>query len=105
MIPHFATIQELMIALGEQLRDRRIGRNLQQTALAARAGVTVRTIRDLERGHGGRVASLLKVLKGLEAERWLESLAPKATLSPMALLEGQKKPRSRVRRSQKEGDE
>lgn len=99
----FATAKELVASLGERLRDLRVGQGLQQGDLAARAGVSVRTIRDLELGHGGTLTSLMRVVKGLGATEWVEALAPKAGVDPMALLEGQAKPRLRVRRRQQEG--
>ena len=93
----FNTITELATELGTRLRDIRVRRRFSQDELAARAGLSIRTVRDLERGKGSTVESLLRVLKALESLDGLALLAPRPSVDPMALLR-QRAPRTRVRK-------
>jgi len=99
----FMTISELAIELGSRLRDRRIALGFDQEELAARAGVTDRTIRDLEGGKGSTVHTFLRVLKALDLLDGLSALAPRPSVDPMALMV-QRGPKLRVRRKRKGGD-
>jgi transcriptional regulator with XRE-family HTH domain len=99
---NFLTPTELLQELGSRIRNLRIQRNLEQTEVAERAGVAVRTLRALESGKGSTTESLLRVLKGLDALQGLDSLAPVPTVSPLAILK-HPKPRQRVRKSKGTG--
>ena len=96
----YMTIAELSIELGTRLRDLRVRHHFNQDELAARTGLGVRAIRDLERGKGSTVVSLLKVLKALDSLQGLAYLAPKPTVDPITLL-NQRAPRTRVRKSKR----
>ena len=84
--------------LGHQLRDLRLRQDLDQQALAARAGVALNALKGLESGRGGTVRSLLKVLRALGREDWLQALSPPVSISPLQLLE---RKRARQRASRK----
>lgn len=83
----FNTPEEIQTELGKRLRRLRLNRNDAQAEVAARAGLSVRTLRDLEMGQGSTVITLIRVLKALDALSSLDALAPKPTVSPMAMLE------------------
>lgn len=92
----FLTIAELARAVGAQARDYRIRKGIEQLEVAEIAGVSERTVRDLERGAGSSLATLLRVMKALGALDGLDRLFPQAaTIDPMAMLK-QPKPRQRV---------
>jgi transcriptional regulator with XRE-family HTH domain len=97
----FMNIKELTAEVGTRIRDLRVRRGLNQAELAARAGITNRTLSDLEGGKGSSLETFLRVLKGLDALSGLEALAPKASVNPMALLNA-RAPRQRVRKTHKE---
>ena len=101
-MPHavFQTIDELQLELGERLRQLRLSRNLDQIQTAAKAGVSEKALRNLEGGQGSNVNTLLRVLKALDALDGLDALVPRATISPLALLE-RSRPPQRVRRPRK----
>jgi transcriptional regulator with XRE-family HTH domain len=99
----FQTPEELLKELGTRLRAIRIHRSLEQTEVAARAGVALRTLRALELGQGSTTETLVRVLKALGALDGLEALAPTPTISPLALLK-LPRPRQRVRNPQKRSD-
>jgi len=96
MEQQFLTISELAQALGGRLRELRIRRGYEQTTVAELAGVSDRTVRNLEHGQGAKIESLLRVLKALGALEGLDALVPAPpSINPLALLKSQK-PRQRV---------
>jgi transcriptional regulator with XRE-family HTH domain len=82
------TSDQLAAALGEQLRALRLRQNTDQRQLAARAGVALNAVKNLESGRGGTTRSLLKVLRALGREDWLDALAPRVSISPLQALAG-----------------
>lgn len=79
------TIEELEVELGEQLKELRLRKNIDQKALAIRAGCSVSAIKALESGSGTRLKTLLAVVRALGREEWLASIAPTASINPLSL--------------------
>ena len=94
----FRSISELQVLLGKQLQAIRLSRNLDQITTAEKAGISEKALRNLEAGRGSTVESFLRVLKALDSLAGLELLAPKPSVSPLALLRSSKA-RQRVRQS------
>jgi transcriptional regulator with XRE-family HTH domain len=86
--------------LGNHLRSLRLRLDLDQRQLAARAGVALNAVRNLEAGKGATVRSLVKVLRILERTDWIEALAPPVTISPLQMLKA-KPSRQRVSRKRR----
>jgi transcriptional regulator with XRE-family HTH domain len=80
------TLAELETVLGEQLKKLRLSRNIDQTRLAERAGISRRALQNLEAGTGSSTASLLSVVRALGREDWLTLLAPTATINPLNMV-------------------
>jgi transcriptional regulator with XRE-family HTH domain len=95
----FMTPDELQGALGMQLRELRIAKNLDQITTAEKAGISEKALRNLEAGRGSSVETLVRVLKALGSLDGLRLLAPKPSVSPLALLRHSETARRRVRRS------
>jgi transcriptional regulator with XRE-family HTH domain len=76
---------EMESALGERLKRLRIERNLEQVTLAERAGISVRTLRNLECGSGSSLRTLILVVRAMGRATWLETIAPLATINPLML--------------------
>jgi len=91
---------ELQHELGERLKAGRISRNFSQDELARRAGISLKTLRNLEHGEGSSVETLVRTLKALDAVDALDWIAPVPTVSPLAMLKSIK-PRQRVRKNRK----
>ena len=97
------TTEEWLQEIGAGLRDRRIRAELTQEELARRAEVGLSSVKHLEGGAGANLTTLVKVVRALGAEDWLNALAPSppAAVSPMQLLRQQRQaasPRQRVRK-------
>lgn len=89
------TPQEWQAELGRQIRALRLRSNLDQQAVAERAGIALNAVKNLESGKGATVRSLIQVLKVLERVDWLRSLAPAVSVSPVRMLTT-KAPRQRA---------
>jgi transcriptional regulator with XRE-family HTH domain len=79
------TLDELELDLGDRLKRLRLNKNLDQKTLAARAGVSVRALRNIEAGQGSTVKTLLSVVRALDRESWLQTVAPVTTVNPLTL--------------------
>lgn len=94
----FKSISDLQALLGDQLQALRLSKDLDQITTAEKAGISEKALRNLEAGRGSTVESFLRVLKALGSLDGLELLAPKPSVSPLALLRSSKT-RQRVRQS------
>lgn len=79
------TLGEQELELGENLKRLRLNKNCDQKTLAARAGVSVRALRNLEAGQGSNLKTLLSVVRALGREAWLQTIAPVATINPLTI--------------------
>ncbi len=79
------TLEEMEADLGEKLKRLRLNKNWDQKTLAARAGVSVRALRNIEAGQGSTVKTMLSIVRALGRESWLDTVAPVATVNPLTL--------------------
>lgn len=98
------TPEEMEVKFGQQLRDLRLRRNIDQRQLAEQAGVALNAVKNLENGRGATLTSLVKVLRSLGRADWLETLAPTVGISPMQILKA-KQPRQRASKSKEPSHE
>jgi transcriptional regulator with XRE-family HTH domain len=96
----YSTVADLEAQVGEAIRACRLDRNIDQTTLAARAGVSLTAFKRLEAGRGSTVRTLVSVLRSLGRESWLDTLAPVATINPLTMTQTAK-PRQRARRAKR----
>lgn len=84
--------EELERELGQRIRSVRIDAGFSQVELADRANVSLGAVKNLERGAGSTVTTLLKVLRALGRTDWLTSLAaPPAVFNPLDVLAVQRR--------------
>jgi transcriptional regulator with XRE-family HTH domain len=89
---------ELQHDLGETVRAIRVGRGLTQSEVAAKAGVALRSLANLERTGNSSLETFVRALNALQAADVISKLAPQPQVSPLAMLRhGGQAPR-RVRR-------
>ena len=65
------TVSELGQIVGDQVRDARIARNLDQASLAQLANVSVGALSSLERGKGSSLSTFVAVVRALGRTDWL----------------------------------
>ncbi len=78
--------QESAAALGGQVRALRLRENLDQQALAQRAGVGLSALKNVESGKGATLKTFIKVMRALGRADWFETLAPAVSISPLQML-------------------
>ena len=87
---------ELETVMGGRIRDLRIDRRLTQTELAEAANVSVGALKHLESGAGATTTTLVKVVRALGWEGWIDALGPGPTpFNPLELLEDRGRGRRR----------
>ena len=74
--------EELALSVGESIRTLRLQKNLTQHSLAAQAGVSLTALRHLESGQSN-LTTLIRVVRALDKQEWLQSLAPRITINPL----------------------
>lgn len=94
------TAAEIEVELGAQLKKLRMRKNLEQSTVAAQAGVSLKSLRNLELGRGSTLHTLVLVVRALGRQAWFESIAPVATVNPL-MLTRQAEPRQRASRARK----
>jgi transcriptional regulator with XRE-family HTH domain len=101
----FMSPDELQAVVGKQLQELRISKNQDQITTAEKAGISEKTLRNLEAGRGSSIETLVRVLKALDSLDGLRLLAPRPSVSPLALLRNAGAVRRRVRRSSIESNQ
>ncbi len=71
--------------LGRRLRRERLNRNLTQSELSERSGVSVATIRKFEGGANVSLETLIALLRALGLVERLDAFLPAPPLSPIEL--------------------
>jgi len=97
-------IDEYLARIGHQVRALRIASAFDQEALAARANVGTRSIQNLEAGRGSSLRTLVRVIRALGRDDWLDELDPIGTgPSPMELLREAERRSARPQRVRRKG--
>ncbi len=95
-ITQLLTDDAVLAEIGRRMAARRIDLALTQAALAEQAGIAKRTLERMEAGHSSQLASLIRVLRVLDAMPGLEGLIPESGPRPMELLKRAGKARQRA---------
>ena len=90
------TDDAVLAELGARIAGRRVDRQLTQAAVAEQAGIAKRTLERMEAGQTSQLATLVRVLRVLDAAAGLDSLIPETGPGPMALLQRKGKVRQRA---------
>jgi len=77
--------------LGKRIKATRLRKNFIQTEVAQRAGISVFTVSQMENGKNTSLASLIAVMRVLKLLEKFENLIPEQMLSPVELLQSNKK--------------
>lgn len=92
-----STPDELEEAVGKDIKALRLQKNIDRRTLCARAGISEHALRNLEGGKGTTLKTLIRVLKALNREDWLDIIAPRTSINPLHLVR-EKSQRQRARR-------
>ncbi len=85
-----------MEEIGRRLQIQRLNLNVTQTDLAAKVGISRRALQNLESGHSGALAVLIRVLRAIGKLDSLDTFLPESGLSPLQLarLKGRERQRA-----------
>lgn len=98
----FATVPELVEALGQRLRSQRIAQSLTQAELALRAGVSGSAIKKLESTGMTTLETFVRVIQALgRVDELADLLTLRPTTSIAAMEQAQAAQRQRVRHPRK----
>lgn len=94
----FATADEVAAELAQRLKSARLAQGLQQTALASRAGVSVGTIKALEKTGQSTLLSVIRVAQALGMVDDLGSVFDRKVHSIADMEQAAQPPRQRAPR-------
>jgi len=86
----------VLAELGARITSRRLEMQLTQAALAEQAGIAKRTLERMEAGQASQLATLVRVLRVLDAASGLDNVIPESGPRPMDLLKQKGKVRKRA---------
>ncbi len=92
------TDDEILTEIGTRLRRYRLEGNTTQAELARRAGISLRTLGNMETGRDVQLGTVIRVLRALGRLDSLDAFLPEAGVSPMELLRSRGRPRQRAGR-------
>ncbi|MBX9687270.1 MAG: helix-turn-helix domain-containing protein [Candidatus Obscuribacterales bacterium] len=100
-ILHFglSSTKEIAEEFGKRLRAHRLAQNLQQTELAARAGISRRTLIDFEQSGRGSLDVFLRITYALGL---IDSMSELFELKPKSIKEMERADEKRQRASRKQ---
>lgn len=87
--------------IGKRLKTHRVNKRFTQKQLAEKAGVSLFTIAQIEKGKPVSISMLIPVLRVLRLLDNMELLIPEPQISPVALLNQKNKHVKRVRSKKK----
>ena len=102
-ISELLTDAAVLAEIGARIARYRLDRQLTQTALAAEAGISKRTVERIEAGASVQLVNLIRVCRALGLVANLEQMIPEPAASPMDLLRRQGKVRQRASSPPKDG--
>lgn len=72
----YQTRAEMLVTLGRSIRAARLAANLPLAELAARSGLSMSAVRNLEAGRNASTVTLLEVCRTLKILDWIVNIAP-----------------------------
>lgn len=97
-----SSVEEFALAIGDNIRSLRLQKNLTQQTLASQAGVSLSALRHLESGQGANLTTLIRAVRTLDRQEWLQALAPQVTINPLHMTAALgTRQRARARKSQR----
>ena len=87
----------IITELGKRLKEYRIDKNYTQAELAEKAGISVLSVQNLEKGSPVSLSTLIPLFRQLNLLGNLDHLIPEPPISPIKILKFKGKIRIRVK--------
>lgn len=81
----------IVAEIGKRIKATRTKKKFTQAEIAKRAGISAFTVSQIEAGKNTSLISLIPVMRTLKLLENLENLIPEQTISPISLLNRQRK--------------
>ena len=78
--------EEIEQTLGENLKRLRLQRGFSQQLLSNKAGISLNALKHLENGEGANIKTLIRVIRALGREDWIDSVAPAISINPLHMV-------------------
>lgn len=91
-----SSIPALLLEIGQRIQRERLNQNLSQAELCQKAGISRKTMTNLENGEPCSLVTLLAVLQGLNRLDHLDAFLPDPGISPIELAKLHGKVRKRA---------
>lgn len=102
-ISYYSSIAEIQQELGYRVKNARIDMQLTQEELADQAGVSPKTVSNLETGKDVSFRTVIEILRALSCLQNIDTLLPEQTIRPSELAElGKKRERAPRKKKKKE---
>ncbi len=95
-----ASDNEILLALGENLKSFRVRAGIAQGELARRAGIGAIAMSRLETGKGSSLRTFVNVLRSLNLQEGLNQLVPATVIDPLSITRAAT-PRRRIKHTRK----
>lgn len=89
--------ETILKRIGEALKERRLRKNIPQSVLAERSGISVTAVKRLENGDGATLGSFILVCRTLGVDNWIAELELRDEVSPIAYADALKESSVRKR--------
>ena len=89
----------IIAVIGKRLKEYRLRKNYTQSELAAKTGISVLSVQNMEKGRSVSLSTFISVLRMLNILGNLEALVPELPISPVELLKLKGKKRLRAKKS------
>ena len=89
----------IMAEMGTRLKEYRLRKNYTQSEVAVKAGISVLSVQNLEKGRSVSLSTFMSVLRVLKILMNVENLIPELPISPVELLKLKGKTRMRAKKS------
>jgi len=83
---HLLTSDNWLQRIGDSIRALRLEAGIRQADLAKQADISESALKNLESGHGATLTTLIRVLRALRRESWLDTLKPAPVINPLQVL-------------------
>lgn len=72
--------------LGGRIRAQRLNVNISQKALAARAGVSLKVVQNIEYGNASTITGFIRLMRAMRVLEQLDVFLPIARFSPIEIV-------------------
>jgi len=88
--------EAILISLGKRLAEYRLNMNISQATLSDEAGISRKTLYNIENGKSVQLENLIRILRALGQLEQIENLLPVSTVSPISLADRKGSTRQRA---------